>query len=66
MLFVSASPGQSIDLAALGRFVEERILEPPARPRLIEIVAEMPTTRRSARSSSRGCARSPPRARRGS
>jgi fatty-acyl-CoA synthase len=44
MLFVSPSPGQSIDLAALGRFVEERILEPPARPRLIEIVAEMPMT----------------------
>ena len=44
MLFVSPSPGASIDLAALGRFVEDRILEPPARPRAIEIIAEMPTT----------------------
>ena len=44
ILFVSPSPGASIDVAALGRYVEERILEPPARPRAIEIVAEMPTT----------------------
>ena len=44
ILFVSPSPGASIDVAALGRYVEERIHEPPARPRAIEIVAEMPTT----------------------
>ena len=44
MLFVSPSPGAAIDLAALGRFVKERVLEPPARPRVIEIIPEMPVT----------------------
>jgi fatty-acyl-CoA synthase len=44
MLFVSAQPGASIDLTALAAFVQENILEPPARPRLVSIVDEMPVT----------------------
>jgi fatty-acyl-CoA synthase len=44
MLFVSAQPGTNIDPQALAAFVQERILEPPARPRAVSIVAEMPVT----------------------
>jgi fatty-acyl-CoA synthase len=44
MLFVSPAPGASIDLAALGRFVEDRIMETPARPRAILVIADMPLT----------------------
>jgi fatty-acyl-CoA synthase len=44
MLFVSVQPGTSIDAQALADFVQERILEPPARPRAVSIVAEMPVT----------------------
>jgi fatty-acyl-CoA synthase len=44
MLFVSAQPGVSIDPQALAAFVQERILEPPAQPRAVSIVAEMPVT----------------------
>jgi fatty-acyl-CoA synthase len=44
MLFVSAQPGVSIDSQALAAFVQERILEPPAQPRAVSIVAEMPVT----------------------
>jgi fatty-acyl-CoA synthase len=44
MLFVSAQPGADIDRHALEAFVQERILEPPARPRAVSIVAEMPVT----------------------
>lgn len=44
MLFVTAWPGVSIDQIALTAFVQERILEPPARPRVIAILAEMPVT----------------------
>ncbi len=44
MLFVSAQPGATIDPQALAAFVQEHILEPPARPRAVSIVAEMPVT----------------------
>ena len=44
MLFVSAQPGVSIDAQALAAFVLERILEPPARPKTVAIIAEMPVT----------------------
>jgi fatty-acyl-CoA synthase len=44
MLFVSVQPGADIDPHALEAFVQERILEPPARPRAVSIVAEMPVT----------------------
>jgi fatty-acyl-CoA synthase len=44
MLFVSVQPGATIDPQALSAFVLERILEPPARPRTVSIVAEMPVT----------------------
>ena len=44
MLFVAAQPGASIDSAALAQFVSERLLEPPARPRAVEVIADMPVT----------------------
>jgi fatty-acyl-CoA synthase len=44
MLFVSVQPGVSIDPQALAAFVRERILEPPAQPRAVSIVTEMPVT----------------------
>jgi fatty-acyl-CoA synthase len=44
MLFVSPASGASIDVEALGRFVEDRIMEAPARPRAISILADMPLT----------------------
>jgi fatty-acyl-CoA synthase len=44
MLFVSAQSGANIDPQALSAFVQERIMEPPARPRALSIIAEMPVT----------------------
>lgn len=44
MLFVSAKPGATIDPQALSAFVQDKILEPPARPRAVSIVGEMPVT----------------------
>jgi len=44
MLFVAAQPGATIDRDALAAFVQDRILEPPARPRAVAVVAEMPVT----------------------
>jgi fatty-acyl-CoA synthase len=44
MLFVSPSPGATIDAEALGRFVEDRIIEAPARPRTIVVIPDMPQT----------------------
>ena len=44
MLFVTPSPGASIDAGALARFVEARVNEPPARPRAIVTIGEMPLT----------------------
>ena len=44
MLFVSAQPGVSIDPQALADYVQEKIIEPPARPKAVAIIAEMPVT----------------------
>jgi fatty-acyl-CoA synthase len=44
MLFVSVQPGANIDQQALADFVQDIILEPPARPRAVSIVTEMPVT----------------------
>ena len=44
MLFVSAQPGVTIDPLALADFVRENIPEPPARPRNVSVIAEMPVT----------------------
>jgi fatty-acyl-CoA synthase len=44
MLFVVPQPGAAIDAEALAEFVEGRILEPPARPRTVAILQEMPVT----------------------
>ena len=44
MLFVSAQPGVELDRQALAAFVQEKLLEPPARPRAVSVVAEMPVT----------------------
>jgi len=44
MLFVSAQPGTSLDPQALAAFVQDRILEPPARPKAVSVIAEMPVT----------------------
>ena len=44
MLFVTPAPGVSIDAAALADFVAAGVMEPPARPRAIEVIAEMPVT----------------------
>ena len=44
MLFVSAQPGVTIDPLALGDFVRENIPEPPARPRNVSVISEMPVT----------------------
>jgi fatty-acyl-CoA synthase len=44
MLFVSAQPGVTIDAQALAAFVQDNIPEPPARPRAVSVIAEMPVT----------------------
>jgi fatty-acyl-CoA synthase len=44
MLFVSVQPGVHVDPLALSAFVLEKILEPPARPRAVSVIAEMPVT----------------------
>jgi fatty-acyl-CoA synthase len=44
MLFVSAQPGVMIDQNALADYVREKIMEPPARPRAVAIIADMPVT----------------------
>jgi fatty-acyl-CoA synthase len=44
MLFVSAQPGTHIDPQALAAFVQDNILEPPARPRIVSVFTEMPVT----------------------
>ena len=44
MLFVSTQPGVQIDPQALAAFVQENIPEPPARPRAVSVIAEMPVT----------------------
>jgi fatty-acyl-CoA synthase len=44
MLFVSAQPGVNIDPLALAAFVQDNIPEPPARPRNVSVISEMPVT----------------------
>ena len=44
MLFVSPQPGVIIDQQALADYVQEKIMEPPARPRAVAIIADMPVT----------------------
>ena len=44
MLFVSAQPGVHVDPQALSAFVLDNIPEPPARPRAVAVIAEMPVT----------------------
>ena len=44
ILFVSPTPGKSIDQSALADFVRDGVAEPPARPRSIVVIDEMPVT----------------------
>ena len=44
MLFVTPSPGAAIDRHALAEFIEEGVIEPPARPRAIVMIDDMPMT----------------------
>ena len=44
MLFVAPQPGTKIDAAALADFMSEQVAEPAARPKAIELVAEIPLT----------------------
>ncbi|MCA1453359.1 AMP-binding protein [Bradyrhizobium sp. BRP22] len=44
MLFVSTQPGVQVDAQALAAFVQENIPEPPARPRAVSVIPEMPVT----------------------
>ncbi len=44
VLFVAPSPGLTIDPSALADFVQAGVLEPPARPRAIVVIEEMPMT----------------------
>lgn len=44
MLFVAAQPGATINPVELADFVQERIMEPPARPRAVTVLTEMPLT----------------------
>jgi fatty-acyl-CoA synthase len=44
MLFVTPAPGANIDRAALADFLQEGVMEPPARPRAIEVIMDMPVT----------------------
>ena len=44
MLFVTPRLGATIDPQELTRFVQDKILEPPARPRAVSLLTEMPMT----------------------
>jgi fatty-acyl-CoA synthase len=44
MLFVTPAPGAKIDRAALADFLQAGVMEPPARPRAIEVIMDMPMT----------------------
>ena len=44
MLFVTPSPGAAIDPDALAEFVEQGVIEKPARPRAIVMIDDMPMT----------------------
>lgn len=43
-LFVVPQPGATIDLAALGRYLEANVHEPPARPRSVQMLDALPVT----------------------
>ena len=44
MLFITPSPGAAIDREALAEFIEEGVIEAPARPRAIVMIDDMPMT----------------------
>jgi fatty-acyl-CoA synthase len=44
MLFVTPAAGATIDRMALADFLEAGVMEPPARPRAIEVILDMPVT----------------------
>jgi fatty-acyl-CoA synthase len=44
VLYVSAAPGVTLDEAALAAHVREGVVEGPARPKAIHVIAEMPVT----------------------
>ena len=44
VLFVTPTPGAKIDAGALADFVQAGVMEPPARPRAIHFIDEMPVT----------------------
>jgi fatty-acyl-CoA synthase len=44
MLFVTPVTGANIDRAALADFLQAGVMEPPARPRTIEVIMDMPVT----------------------
>ena len=44
MLFVTPTPGATIDRAGLAAFLQAGVMEPPARPRAIEVIMDMPVT----------------------
>jgi fatty-acyl-CoA synthase len=44
ILFVVAAPGQAIDLGALNRHLERRIMEPPAKPKHVVLLEGLPVT----------------------
>ena len=44
MLFVTPTPGAHIDWAELAAFLQAGVMEPPARPRAIEVIMDMPVT----------------------
>jgi fatty-acyl-CoA synthase len=44
MLFVTPAAGANIDRAALADFLQANVMEPPARPRAIEVITDMPVT----------------------
>jgi fatty-acyl-CoA synthase len=44
MLFVTPAPGANIDRTDLADFLTAGVMEPPARPRAIEVIMDMPVT----------------------
>jgi len=44
ILFVVAAAGQTINLGALERHLERRVMEPPAKPRRVVIIDQLPVT----------------------
>ncbi len=44
MLFVTPAPGARIDRGALAEFIEDGVIETPARPRAIVMIEDMPMT----------------------